>query len=256
MRGTDLVVPVGADEQQVSRPRAPSRDAPAVRGSPTSSHCRSSRNSASGCSGRANTPRKRRNTSWKRACCPAATTAGTGGCSPTIKRELGDEVDHELAVGAERRRAGCARHGAISSSLLLRIWRTRLWKACASVAYGMSRLYWSNLPAANKPARRHQRLVQLVDERRLADAGIAGHQHEFGRAAARPARTRRAGGDLGLTPVQLLRDRGVDPARRARRAGTASMRRRAFQAVRHSRRSASRPAARLVAVLCGSWRGA
>ncbi|MNY03243.1 hypothetical protein D3C86_1358550 [compost metagenome] len=27
--------------------------------------------------------------------------------------------------------------------------RTRPWKACTSVAYGISRLYWSNLPDAN-----------------------------------------------------------------------------------------------------------
>ena len=27
----------------------------------------------------------------------------------------------------------------------------RLWNACANVAYGMSRLYWSNLPDANRP---------------------------------------------------------------------------------------------------------
>src|SRR6478736_1761183 len=29
--------------------------------------------------------------------------------------------------------------------------RTRLWKAWPTVAYGMSRLYWSNLPDANSP---------------------------------------------------------------------------------------------------------
>ncbi|MNL65013.1 hypothetical protein D3C87_1892920 [compost metagenome] len=29
--------------------------------------------------------------------------------------------------------------------------RTRLWNACTSVEYGISRLYWSNLPEANNP---------------------------------------------------------------------------------------------------------
>ena len=34
---------------------------------------------------------------------------------------------------------------------LARSGRTKLWKAWASVAYGMSRLYWSNLPDAKRP---------------------------------------------------------------------------------------------------------
>jgi len=46
-------------------------------------------------------------------------------------------------------------------------------KACASVAYGMSRLYWSNLPDANRPRGGTSALVQLVHHRGLADAGIS-----------------------------------------------------------------------------------
>src|SRR6266851_4442853 len=38
-----------------------------------------------------------------------------------------------------------------SSSLSVRSGRTRLWNAWPRVAYGMSRLYWSNLPDANRP---------------------------------------------------------------------------------------------------------
>ena len=43
------------------------------------------------------------------------------------------------------------RHWSISAWLLTRICRTRTWKVCAKVAYGMSLLYWSNLPAAKSP---------------------------------------------------------------------------------------------------------
>src|SRR5580658_4814717 len=43
------------------------------------------------------------------------------------------------------------RHWSTSAWLLTRICRTRVWKACAKVAYGMSRLYWSNLPSAKSP---------------------------------------------------------------------------------------------------------
>src|SRR5262245_46746799 len=46
----------------------------------------------------------------------------------------------------------------------------------------MSRLYWSNFPAANSP-RGHQYFVQLVDDRRFADSGIARDQHQLRRAA-------------------------------------------------------------------------
>src|SRR5260370_1046887 len=53
-----------------------------------SSHCKSSRNSASGCSFRANTPRKRRTTIWKRR------GASCGG-------RAGDEDQRGSAVGGD-----------------------------------------------------------------------------------------------------------------------------------------------------------
>jgi len=46
------------------------------------------------------------------------------------------------------------------TSLLLRIRQHQVWNACARGAYGISRLSWSNLPAANR--RRRTSLVQLV----------------------------------------------------------------------------------------------
>ena len=40
------------------------------------------------------------------------------------------------------------------------------------------------LAGGEQPARRHQHLVQLVDDRGLADAGIAGDQHQLRRPLA------------------------------------------------------------------------
>jgi hypothetical protein len=61
------------------------------------------------------------------------------------------------------------------------------------------------LAGSKKAARRHQRLVQLVDDGGLADAGIAGDQHQH-RAAAGDDVVE--GGeqsfDLPLSPIQFL----------------------------------------------------
>jgi hypothetical protein len=54
-----------------------------------SSHCRSSRNSASECSGRANAPKKRRNTNWKRFCASRSGSSGTGGRFPRMNSTSG-----------------------------------------------------------------------------------------------------------------------------------------------------------------------
>ena len=63
------------------------------------------------------------------------------------------------------------------------------------------------LARGEEPARRHQRLVQLVDDRGLADAGIAGDQHQLRRAARDDAiEGGEQGLDLALSPVELLGD--------------------------------------------------
>ena len=157
-----------------------------------SSHCRSSRKSASGCSGRANTPMNRRNTSWKRLCASCGGSSGTGGWSPMMSFELRDEVDHQLAVRAQRlprgvaptRQLGVALAEELPDQALKRLRQRRI----RDVA-----LVLVELAGREQSARRHQRLVQLVDDRRLADAGIAGDQHQLRRAARRrPVRRRRA----------------------------------------------------------------
>ena len=107
----------------------------------------------------------------------------------------------------------------------------------------MSRLYWSNLPDAKRPRGGTSALCSSLHHRGLADAGIAGDEHEFRCAVGHDAvEGCEQGVDLALPPVELLRDqqpvRGVVRAQRER-----SMRPCASQSARHRRRSAARPAA-------------
>ena len=73
------------------------------------------------------------------------------------------------------------------------------------------------LAGREEAARRDERLVQLVDHRGLADAGIARDEHELRRAVGHDAVE---GGeqrlDLALPAVELLRDQ--QPVRRVVRA--------------------------------------
>ena len=63
------------------------------------------------------------------------------------------------------------------------------------------------LAGGEQPARRHQHLVQLIDDRGLADAGIAGDQHQLRRAALDDAvEGGEQGLDLARPPVQFLGD--------------------------------------------------
>ena len=76
---------------------------------------------------------------------------GNGRLFADDELQFGDEVDDELAVRPRAPPPGRPATRSTSASLLTRIWRIRVWKACARVAYGISRLYWSNLPAAKSP---------------------------------------------------------------------------------------------------------
>ena len=67
-----------------------------------SSHCRSSRKSASGCSGRAKTPMKRRIVSWNRLCACCGSSSGAGRQLADDELEFRGEVDDEPPVRAQR----------------------------------------------------------------------------------------------------------------------------------------------------------
>src|SRR6266850_377036 len=61
------------------------------------------------------------------------------------------------------------------------------------------------LARREQAARRHEHFVQLIDDRRLADSGISGDQHQLRRAALYDAvEGGEQGIDLARSPVQLL----------------------------------------------------
>jgi hypothetical protein len=82
-----------------------------------SSHCRSSRTSAKGCSGRAKTRINYRNTSWKRRCASCGGSSGTGGGSPMMSFTSGTRSTISPAFGP-RASLNASRQDARSASLL------------------------------------------------------------------------------------------------------------------------------------------
>ncbi len=81
----------------------------------------------------------------------------------------------------------------------------------------MSRLYWSNLPEANRPRGGTSTLCSSLTTDGLADAGIAGDEHQLRRAAGDDAiEGGEQGVDLALPPVQFLGNQ--EPVRRVVRA--------------------------------------
>ena len=107
----------------------------------------------------------------------------------------------------------------------------------------MSRLYWSNLPEAKRPRGGTSALLKLVDDRGLADAGIARDQHQLRRAAVDDAiEGGEQGLDLALPSVKFLRDQ--QPVRRVALAKCEMVDPPlASHSARQRRRSLSRPAA-------------
>ena len=96
--------------------------------------------------------------------------------------QFGDEVDHEPSVRAQRLAQGVAP----ARQLGLALAQKRADKALKGLRQRRIRdvaLVLVELAGGEKAARRHQHLVQLIDDGGLADAGIAGDQHQLRRAA-------------------------------------------------------------------------
>ena len=120
--------------------------------------------------------------------------------------QIGNEIHHELHVRAE-----ClAQRFLPSAKLCLALAQERAHKALERLRQSGVRdvaLVLVELARGEQAPRRHEHLVQLVHHRGLADPGIAGHQHEIGRAVGHDAvEGLEQGVDLALPPVQLLRD--------------------------------------------------
>src|SRR5580658_6380041 len=122
------------------------------------------------------------------------------------KFQLRDEVDHQPSV-----RGQCLNKDR-TPARQFRLARAekrmdQAPKGLSQRRVGNIALVLIELAGGEKTARRHQRFVQLVDDRGFSDARISRDQHELGRAALNDALERREQGfDLTLSPVKLLRN--------------------------------------------------
>ena len=120
--------------------------------------------------------------------------------------QFGDEVDHEPSVRAQRLTEGVAPARQLGVALA----EKRSHKALKSLGerrIGDVALVLIELARREQAARRHEHLVQLIDDGGLADAGIAGDQHQLRSAALDDAvEGGEQGIDLARSPVQLLGD--------------------------------------------------
>ncbi|MNS97849.1 hypothetical protein D3C72_1321980 [compost metagenome] len=120
--------------------------------------------------------------------------------------QLGNQVRHQPGVGLQR----LQQRTAPARQLRVGLAEQRAHQALERLHQCRVRdiaLVLVELAGGEQPARRHQHPVQLVDHRGLADARVAGHQHQFRRAGADDAgEGREHGVDLLLAPVQLLGD--------------------------------------------------
>ncbi len=122
------------------------------------------------------------------------------------KLELGNEIGHEPAVRAERLQKGVAPTAQLGVALP----EERPNKAVKSLGQRRIRnvaLVLVELARGEQAARRHQRLVQLVDDGGLADAGISRHEHEFrGALSHNSVESCSQRLNLALPAVEFLRD--------------------------------------------------
>ena len=157
--------------------------------------------------------------------------------------ELGNEVDDELAVRAQRLAEGVPP----PAKLRLALAEKGPDEAAEGLGQGGVRdvaLVLVELARREQAARRDERLVEFVHHRRFADAGIAGDEHELCCAIRYdPVESAKQRLDLVLPAVKLLRRHADGPRRRQRRAGTALCRDADSHSARHFRRSTARPAA-------------
>ena len=203
--GTDLVVPIGADQQQVPHLRVRDQMLDEVErgGIQPLQIIEEQRERMLGRGERAKEAPKHQLKSVLRF---LRRQVGNGRLFPDDELQFGNEVDHQLSVRAERLCQGAPPLLHFRFALDEDLADQGLEGLCKG-RIGDVALVLIELACREKPARRHKHLVQLVDHRGFADAGIAGHQHELWRALRHdPIKGREQGGDLGLSPVELFRD--------------------------------------------------
>ena len=148
----------------------------------------------------------RRNTSWKRLCACLRLELRDRRLLADDELQFGDEVDHEPRIRLQRLQKRVAPGRQLGVALAEKRPHQAL-KRLRQGRIGNVALVLVELAGGEQPARRHEHLVQLIDDRGLADAGIAGDQHQLRRAAPDDAvEGGEQGLDLARSPVQLLGD--------------------------------------------------
>jgi len=175
--GADFVVPVGPDQQQAPylRVRGEVRDQVERR---CIQPCRSSRNRASGCSFRANTPRKRLKTIWKRFLRLLRRQVRDRRLLSDHEFQLRNEVHDELTVRAQH----FAQGAPPLAKLRLALTQNLAHKVLEGLAQGGEwnvTLVLVELAGREEAAWRDEHLVQLVHHRGFADTGISRYEHEL-----------------------------------------------------------------------------
>ena len=170
-----------------------------------SAHCRSSRNSASGRPLSANALKNWRSTSRNLRSASVERQVGDRR-SVHQCRELGDQVDHEPSIDPEGltqaspppRDDLCAFGRELSEPAT---------KGLSDGGVGNAAPVLIELAREEEPALADDGAIQLLDQRRLADAGVSAHQHERRPALVGDAVERGEQRlDLALSSVEPVRD--------------------------------------------------
>src|SRR5262249_22327812 len=118
--------------------------------------------------------------------------------------QLGDDVDHEPSIRAQRLHKGVAPTAQLGVALA----EKRPDEALKSLGQRRIRdttVVLGEIARGEAPERRRQHSVQLAHDRALADTGISGNQHQLWRAAFDDAvEGGEQGIDLALAPVEFL----------------------------------------------------
>ena len=188
--GADLIVAIGTDQQQVAHLRMDQRDARSDRGSPCPAIA-DRRGTARADAPAARTRRETAGTpSGSDSGASCGERSGTGGCSPMMRASSGIRSTISWPFGAERFRQGVAPAAELRIALAQQLADEAL-KGLSQRRIGNVALVLIELAGGKETARRDQHLVQLVDDRGFADAGIARDQHELRRALRRRRDRRR-----------------------------------------------------------------
>ena len=157
--------------------------------------------------------------------------------------QFGNEIHHELSVRVQRPKKGIAPAAQLGFAFA----QKRTDKALKGLRQSGIRdvaLVLIELAGCKQAARRNKRLMELIDDRGFADAGISGNEHQLRPAAGHnPVEGGEQSIDLGCAPVQFLGNQ--QPVWRVLFAerGIRRCRPRVSHSARQRRRSLSTPAA-------------